>query len=170
MTSELLVKAARTGRDIVKVTPQSARWTYVGFEALRLQAGEEHRLETGDRELCLVLLSGYADVQVGATHYARLGNRASVFDDKAPGAIYIPPGQSVQLRACEACEVALCSAPGDDQSRPVRVIDPASMRRSVRGHLRHPATRRSGRGAFAGGGSAYPTGPFVQLSTTQTRP
>ncbi|NBY26234.1 MAG: hypothetical protein EBQ71_02715 [Betaproteobacteria bacterium] len=35
---------------------------------MRLQTGEEHRLETGDRELCLVLLSGYADVQVGSTH------------------------------------------------------------------------------------------------------
>ena len=111
MTSHLLVKAAPTGRDIVSVTPQRAQWTYVGFDALRLQTGEEHRLETGDRELCLVLLSGYADVQVGSTHYARLGNRTSVFEDKAPGAIYIPPGQSVQLRACEACEVALCSAP-----------------------------------------------------------
>ena len=133
MTSHLLVKAAPNGRDIVRVTPQRAQWTYVGFEALRLQKGEEHRLETGERELCLVVLSGYADVQVGATAYPRLGNRASVFDDKAPAAIYLPPGQSVQLRACEACEVALCSAPGDGQNRPVRVIDPASMRRSVRG-------------------------------------
>ena len=133
MTSHLLVKAAPNGRDIVRVTPQRAQWTYVGFEALRLQKGEEHRLETGDRELCLVVLSGYADVQVGATAYPRLGNRASVFDDKAPAAIYLPPGHSVQLQACEACEVALCSAPGDGQNRPVRVIDPASMRRSVRG-------------------------------------
>ncbi len=36
----LLVKARRNGREIVKVTPQSAGWKYVGFAAFRLAAGE----------------------------------------------------------------------------------------------------------------------------------
>ena len=37
---DLLVKAARTGRTIARVTPQSAGWRYVGFEALWLAPGE----------------------------------------------------------------------------------------------------------------------------------
>ena len=36
----LLVKAARTGRTIARVTPESAGWRYVGFEAIWLAPGE----------------------------------------------------------------------------------------------------------------------------------
>ncbi len=36
----LLVKGRRDGRDIVRVTPESAGWTHVGFAAHRLAAGE----------------------------------------------------------------------------------------------------------------------------------
>ena len=36
----LLVKAKKSGRDIVAVTPASAGWRYVGFAAHRLAAGE----------------------------------------------------------------------------------------------------------------------------------
>ena len=32
----LLIKASRDGSEIVKVTPQSAGWKYVGFAAYRL--------------------------------------------------------------------------------------------------------------------------------------
>lgn len=39
MTS-LLVTARPEGRVIADITPQSAGWRYVGFKALRLQAGE----------------------------------------------------------------------------------------------------------------------------------
>ena len=33
----LLVKGRRSGMEIAMVTPQSARWKYVGFAAYRLQ-------------------------------------------------------------------------------------------------------------------------------------
>ena len=42
MSSDLLVKAARTGRIIARVTPESAGWRYVGFEALWLAPGETY--------------------------------------------------------------------------------------------------------------------------------
>ena len=41
MSSNLLVKAARTGRTIARVTPASAGWRYVGFEALWLAGDTE---------------------------------------------------------------------------------------------------------------------------------
>ncbi len=56
MVSRLQVKAARKGREIVDVTPQSAGWEHVGFRAIRLEAGESERIDTGTRELCLVVL------------------------------------------------------------------------------------------------------------------
>src|SRR4051794_5104613 len=50
----LLVKARR-GRTIVEVTPQSARWRYVGFAAYRLEAGEVLELAPVGREQCVVV-------------------------------------------------------------------------------------------------------------------
>jgi 5-deoxy-glucuronate isomerase len=133
MTSPLLAKAARAGREIVNVTPERAGWSYVGFRALRLVEGEVERLDTGSRELCLVVLAGRVDVVVDGVPYPRLGNRDRVFDDRAPAALYVPAGAHVKITACQAAEIALCSAPADGAARSVRVIDPENMKRSVRG-------------------------------------
>ena len=84
----LLVKAASRGRRIVEVTPASAGWRYVGFEALRLAPGEEQAIDTGARELCLVVLTGQVDVQVGAERYTALGTRDSVFEPVSPAALW----------------------------------------------------------------------------------
>jgi len=132
MTSRLQVKA-RAGREIVSVTPQDAGWTHVGFRALRLAAGESEALATGGRELCVVVLSGRADVAVDGVAHAGLGNRRSVFDDAPPAAIYVPGGRRVEITATEDAEIALCTAPAGERAREVRVIPPESMRRSVRG-------------------------------------
>lgn len=130
--SFLLVKAAPRGRRIVEVTPASAGWRYVGFEALRLAPGEEQAFDTGARELCLVVLTGQVDVQVGAERYTALGTRDSVFEPVSPAALYLPPGRALKVTAGRASEVALCTAPAEGRHR-ARAIDPASMKRSVRG-------------------------------------
>lgn len=131
--SPLLVKARREGREIVEVTPESAGWKHVGFRALRLADSERESLNTGTRELCLVVLSGRADVTVDGVTHESLGTRDSVFEPISPAAVYVPPGRQVELRARGQAEIALCSAPGGDRPREVRVLDPATMRRSVRG-------------------------------------
>ena len=133
MTSPLLAKARREGREIVNVTPQSAGWKHVGFRALRLAAGDSERLATGARELCIVVLAGSVDVSVGEQTFNDLGTRDSVFDDGPPAALYVPAHQSVAIHAFAPAEVALCSAPCDDQPRAVRLLDPSRMRRSTRG-------------------------------------
>lgn len=133
MVSPLLAKAAPTGREIVNITPKRAGWTHVGFRAIRLAAGETETVETGTRELCLVVLTGTVDVTVDGQTHANLGTRMSVFDELSPAAVYVPAGQTVTVRAVQGAEVALCTAPGGSTARAVRVIDPASMKRSVRG-------------------------------------
>ena len=133
MVSRLQVKAARTGREIVNVTPQSAGWEHVGFRAIRLTMGESERIDTGARELCLVVLIGRVDVTIGTQTWSDLGTRDSVFDDCAPAALYVPPGHVVTVRAAHDCELGLCTAPCDTQPRAVRLLDPAQMKRSVRG-------------------------------------
>lgn len=133
MVSPLLAKASPTGREIVNVTPERAGWTHVGFRAVRLVSGQMENLETGDRELCLVVLTGTVDVGIEGVVHAGLGTRNSVFDEVSPAAVYVPAGKKVSIRAVRDAEVALCSAPSDGQLRKVRVIDPATMKRSVRG-------------------------------------
>jgi 5-deoxy-glucuronate isomerase len=133
MRSPLLAKAAPHGREIVEVTPERAGWKHVGFRALRLHAGENETLDTGTRELCVVVLRGKVDVDAGGHRFESLGTRDSVFDERAPAAVYVPPGQRVTLLARGNAEVALCSAPGDGQPRDVKLLDPATMKRSVRG-------------------------------------
>ena len=137
MVSPLLAKAAPQGREIVNVTPERAGWTHVGFRALRLKTGETETVETGRRELCLVVLTGTVEVVVDSQTYSHLGARDSVFADMSPAAVYVPSGKTVTIRAERDSEIALCTAPAgknDNEGRSkVRVIDPASMHRSVRG-------------------------------------
>lgn len=131
----LLVKARRIGREIVEVTPERAGWRHVGFRATRLHAREEERASTGERELCLVVLSGTVDVEVGAPDAQRfdgLGRRDSVFDDIAPAAVYVPPRREVTVRATRDAELAWCTAPSTGRHG-VRQLDPATMTRTVRG-------------------------------------
>src|SRR5450830_310132 len=123
--SPLLVKACKAGGKIVEVTPESAGWTHVGFAAHRLAAGEHISLETGSRELCIVVLAG-------RQRWEAIGGRASVFEERSPYAVYVPLETTVSITAVSAAEVALCSAPATTK-RPARLIEPASMTRSVRG-------------------------------------
>ncbi|MEG0886341.1 MAG: 5-deoxy-glucuronate isomerase, partial [Janthinobacterium sp.] len=110
MSSPLLVKAGQ-GQTIVEVTPESAGWTHVGFAAHRLAPGESLSLETGKRELCLVVLTGTVNVQAGGQTWEGIGKRASVFEDVSPYAVYVPLETTVSITAVNAAEVALCSAP-----------------------------------------------------------
>jgi 5-deoxy-glucuronate isomerase len=133
MTSPLLAKARASGREIVDVTPERAGWTHVGFRALRLAAGDVETLETGARELCVVVLAGRIDLHAGHQRFQSIGTRDSVFDGRSPAAVYVPPDHAVRIAARSSAEIALCSAPGDRRPRGVRLLDPAAMKRSVRG-------------------------------------
>ncbi|KAB2892584.1 MAG: 5-deoxy-glucuronate isomerase, partial [Burkholderiaceae bacterium] len=105
--SPLLVKAARTGRVVADITPRSAGWRHVGFRALRLGAGDEEVFDLPEgRELCITILRGQADVQVDGALHSALGSRASVFDDAAPTAVYVPPRRRVRIAARGSVEVA----------------------------------------------------------------
>jgi 5-deoxy-glucuronate isomerase len=132
MGSPLLVKARREGRDIVSVTPQAAHWRYVGFEAYRLARDEHVTLQLRGREVCVVVLSGRVDVTAQGREWRSVGGRDSVFDDQSPYALYFPDGEGVRIEAQTPAEVAVASAPGGG-ALPPRLIEPASMRRMVRG-------------------------------------
>ena len=45
-----------------KITPESAGWDYVGFEAYEMKKGETLTLPGSDNEVCLVLVGGKATI------------------------------------------------------------------------------------------------------------
>jgi 5-deoxy-glucuronate isomerase len=129
---QLLVKGHPDAERIVSVTPRSAGWRYVGFAAHRLARGATLAFDSGDREVCIVVLCGTVSVRVGEVAWNAIGERTSVFDDTPPYAVYAPGGQAIAIRADTGAEVALCSAPAGGDF-PARLIEPAQMARSVRG-------------------------------------
>jgi len=128
----LLVKARREGRSIVEVTPQSAGWKYVGFAAYRLKARESLKLSSDTSERCIVVLSGTVTVRAGAEAWKEIGERASVFEDRAPYALYLPRGTAASVEAQTACEIGVASAPSS-ATRKARLIEPSTMKRFSRG-------------------------------------
>ncbi|HVO88809.1 MAG TPA: 5-deoxy-glucuronate isomerase [Casimicrobiaceae bacterium] len=132
MDTSLLVKGKLEGCEIVSVTPQSAGWRYVGFDAYRLARDQHVTLGLHGRELCVVVLSGRVDVSAHGRDWRAIGDRSSVFDDRPPYALYLPDGAGVRIQADSDAEVGVASAPGGG-ALPPRLIEPASMRRTTRG-------------------------------------
>ena len=114
------------------VTPESAGWSYVGFEVYELSRGDGVRQSTGAREVCVVMVEGQADIAAGAQAWKDVGSRKSVFEG-APDAVYAPPGQLLEIRASsETCEVALCWAPAERGAEPA-LIEASSIKPFKRG-------------------------------------
>ena len=128
----LLVKSRREGRDIVRVTPQSAGWRYVGFSAHRLQSGESMAIEQPGNEVCVVVLGGTVTIRVDNTRWTDIGERRDVFDDAAPYAVYVPDGGRIAVEASAPAEIGIASAPGP-ATTPARLIRPSQMKRFARG-------------------------------------
>ena len=89
--SPLLVRPSAPDADgrVHAVTPESAGWTYVGFEVYDLAPGQRLARETGAQEVCVVLMSGTARVGAGGQDFGVIGARSSVFE--GPGwSLYAP--------------------------------------------------------------------------------
>jgi 5-deoxy-glucuronate isomerase len=128
----LLVKAKRSGRDIVSVTPQSAGWKYVGFAAYRLRPGETVTIAADSFERCVVVLRGTVTVRAGEESWSELGERDSVFEDRSPYAVYVPRRTAIAVLAHSEAEIGVASAPGASD-RAARLIEPGTMKRFSRG-------------------------------------
>jgi 5-deoxy-glucuronate isomerase len=111
--------------DGLRITPESAGWEYVGFEVLRLAGAST--VETGDREVCVVVVQGTC--RVG--EWTELGGRPDPWSGM-PDAAYLPPGTRFELEG--DAEVALCFAPAPGGGAPARVLPGAEIEVETRGH------------------------------------
>jgi 5-deoxy-glucuronate isomerase len=113
VTDLVVRRGSSSGADgmVVSVTREFAGWSYVGFEVFRLLEGARIDRPTDACEVCVVLLSGRADIHFDDHAWRDIGSRPSVFGG-LPEAVYAPPGGSIAVVATsEVCEVALCWAP-----------------------------------------------------------
>ena len=136
--ADLVVPSERepgAGGSVLRVTPGSAGWDWVGFEVVRLQAGRTLERETGGEEVCLVVLSGRCGVFAEEDEWRGIGGRESPFDGP-PYAVYLPPGTAYRVEAATDLELAVTSAPAERGTTP-RLIRPEDVRVSTRGSGNH---------------------------------
>ena len=136
--SDLIVNsksAPDANGSVVKVTPESAGWGYVGFEVLRLPFGEAVERRADGEEVCLVPLSGTCSV-VSKSEAWEIGGRKGPFDGP-PHALYLRPERTTGSRP--RVSWSLRSAP----PRPR-----AAWRRSSSGR-RRSSSRRAARGTWS---------------------
>lgn len=130
--SSLHVKPRGERGRITSITPQSAGWKHVGFEVHKLAQGESASASTGEREVCLVLVSGKAKIKAGAADFSVLGERMTPFEGK-PHAVYVPGGSDWRVEATTDITLAVCSAPSTGGKHRARHIAPREMGQETRG-------------------------------------
>lgn len=130
--SRLLVKPRAERGKVINITPQSAGWKHVGFEVHKLAKGESAAAATGEREVCLVLVSGKAKVKAGGQDFGVLGERMTPFEGK-PHSVYVPGGSDWRVEATTDVALAVCSAPSTGGRLPARRIPPDEMGQETRG-------------------------------------
>jgi 5-deoxy-glucuronate isomerase len=138
--SKLLVKPKGTHGLVTHVTPESAGWTYVGFDLWKLANGESAKGEDVARETCLVFVAGKGRVTADGKDLGEVGGRMSPFEDK-PWSVYVPAKASWSVTALTALELAVCSAPATGKLK-ARIIPPSKVAQEVRGqgtNVRHVA-------------------------------
>lgn len=117
---------------VVAVTPESAGWSYVGFEVYRLGRGARIQRPSIGREVCAVMLTGRADISFGDHEWSAVGSRESVFEG-TPDAVYAPPGGAITITgASDSALVALCWAPAARGAAPA-LMPAAEVRPFKRG-------------------------------------
>ena len=101
--SHLKIKPQGKSGRITHVTPESAGWTYVGFDLHRLKPGENVSAQTGGREACLVFVTGKGKVTASgeALSQARSSrHRHAARTRVEPGNFTADVGNGRRLSAC----------------------------------------------------------------------
>ncbi len=130
----MLVRPLADSRDtdlILEVTPQSAGWEYISFQARRLDEGKTWSFDTGENEFAFVNLSGRYRVDSNRGSWAGIGGREDVFSGGAH-ALYLPRRSSLTVTAEEAGEFAVTWVPTTEDHE-AWLIRPEDVAVSVRG-------------------------------------
>jgi 5-deoxy-glucuronate isomerase len=100
--------SAGDGADPVRITPESAGWSFAGLRVLALRPGEVRRLETGSDEALVLPLSGSAVVRCQERVFTLQGRRAVW--TRVSDFAYVPRQAVVEVESAEGGEFALPTA------------------------------------------------------------
>ena len=132
-TENVLIHPATDLQDpdlILAVTPESAGWDFISFQARRLGAGKDWSFNTGENELAIILLSGAISVRSPRGNWSGL-ERKNVWMSAAT-ALYLPRDTAFTITAAHDSEFAVTWVPTDEDHDPW-LIQPQNVPISVRG-------------------------------------
>jgi 5-deoxy-glucuronate isomerase len=132
-TENLLVCPQTSPQDpdlILAVTPQSAGWDFISFQARKLRAGHQWSLGSASNELAIVLLSGRISIRSTQGSWRDL-ERKDVWTSAAT-ALYLPRHTEFTITAESDTEFAVTWVPTDEDHEPW-LIQPQDVPISVRG-------------------------------------
>lgn len=95
------------------------------FNFLKLDGGEEYTANSGAREILAVILGGKASFKIKGATFEHVGGRPNVYGGK-PHSVYIPSSADFSIKAESPVEIALPSAPSDENIEPY-VIPPSQV-------------------------------------------
>jgi 5-deoxy-glucuronate isomerase len=121
-------------RRTVDIMPETAGWQYVSFAVYQLTRGQTLRGAADGRETAVVVLYGTGRAELNGQSVGQIGERLSVFENKAPYALYLSEDASYQVECTsDGMEIAVASAPTTHQHLPARVIRPQEVSVELRG-------------------------------------
>src|SRR5271169_635393 len=119
------------GREIVRITPEVARWGYSGLRVLDLAAGDTELGDTGGNEMIVLPLTGSCAVDTDAGG-ADLAGRADVFSAVTDCA-YVPRDTAYQISTSHGGRFALACARSQAEGLPFRHVKADEVQVEVRG-------------------------------------
>jgi 5-deoxy-glucuronate isomerase len=119
------------GREIVRITPEVARWGYSGLRVLDLAAGDTELGDTGGNEMIVLPLTGSCAVDTDAGG-ADLAGRPDVFSSVTDCA-YVPRDTAYRIGTEQGGRFALAYARSDAEGLPFRHVKADEVRVEVRG-------------------------------------
>ena len=115
---------------ILSITPETAGWDQISFQARRLSAGNAWSFSSGENELAIVILSGAFSVMSNRGEWRGI-ERQDVWSG-AGTAVYLPRGTEFTVKAERDSEFAVTWVATDEDHEP-RLIQPQDVPISVRG-------------------------------------
>lgn len=116
---------------ILSITPDSAGWDYISFQARRLAKGESWSFDTGENEFAFVNLTGRYSISSNRGNWTGIGGRKNVFTSAAH-ALYLPRHTQLTVTAEEVGEFAVTWVPTDEDHDPW-LIRPEDVSSAIRG-------------------------------------
>jgi len=132
-TENVLLHPSANPQDpdlILAVTPESAGWDFISFQARHLGAGKEWSFTSGENELAIVLLTGAISVRSTRGSWQGL-ERKDVWTSAAT-ALYLPRGTDFTIATVRDSEFAVTWVPTNENHEPW-LIQPQDVSISVRG-------------------------------------